>query len=83
MIIVKDLIKRFGDLKALFGVSLTFSNGECVALLGPNGSGKTTLIKSILGMVVPDSGTISFNEESINGNWMYRQKIGYMPQIGH
>ena len=83
MIIVKDLIKRFGDLKALFGVSITFSNGECVALLGPNGSGKTTLIKSILGMVVPDSGTISFNEESINGNWMYRQKIGYMPQIGH
>ena len=83
MIIVKDLIKRFGDLKALFGVSLTFLNGECVALLGPNGSGKTTLIKSILGMVVPDSGTISFNEESINGNWMYRQKIGYMPQIGH
>ena len=83
MIIVKDIIKRFGNLKALYGISLTFSKGECVALLGPNGSGKTTLIKSILGMVVPDSGTIFFNGESIDGNWMYRQKIGYMPQIGH
>lgn len=82
MIVAKDIIKRFGNLKALFGVSLTFSRGECVALLGPNGSGKTTLIKSILGMVVPDSGTINFDGESIANKWMYREKIGYMPQIG-
>ncbi|MET3113438.1 Cu-processing system ATP-binding protein [Pedobacter sp. CG_S7] len=82
MIIAKDIIKRFGNLKALNSVSLTFSKGECVALLGPNGSGKTTLIKSILGMVVPDSGTIHINGASIAGKWMYREHIGYMPQIG-
>ncbi len=82
MIVIDDIIKRFGSLRALSGVSLTFSRGQCVALLGPNGSGKTTLIKSILGMVVPDSGTINFNGQSISDKWAYREKLGYMPQIG-
>jgi len=82
MIIATDIIKRFGSLNALYGVSLRFSKGECIALLGPNGSGKTTLIKSILGMVVPDSGILHFNGESIEGKWLYREQIGYMPQIG-
>jgi Cu-processing system ATP-binding protein len=53
------------------------------ALIGPNGSGKTTLIKSILGMVVPTSGDILFDGKSILNDWKYRDKIGYMPQIGH
>lgn len=82
MIVAKDIVKKFGNLKALNGVSLTFSKGECVALLGPNGSGKTTLIKSLLGMVVPDGGTIHFDKENIASKWMYRQQMGYMPQIG-
>jgi Cu-processing system ATP-binding protein len=51
-------------------------------LIGPNGSGKTTLIKTILGMVVPDSGFISFNGQNIMHHWAYRAQIGYMPQIG-
>jgi len=82
MIIAKNITKKFGKLKALDNVSVTFSKGECIALLGPNGSGKTTLIKSLLGMVVPDSGTIHFNNELISDKWMYRNQIGYMPQIG-
>jgi Cu-processing system ATP-binding protein len=53
-----------------------------ISLIGPNGSGKTTLIKSILGMVKPDSGKIFFNNEPINGDPSYRSQIGYMPQIG-
>ncbi len=56
--------------------------GECVALIGPNGSGKTTLIKSILGMVMPTSGTILFEGQDIDREWAYRNHIGYMPQIG-
>lgn len=82
MIETRNITKKFGKLKALDGVSVTFSKGECIALLGPNGSGKTTLIKSILGMVVPDSGEIFFNGKSTRNEWTYRDKIGYMPQIG-
>jgi Cu-processing system ATP-binding protein len=82
MIIAENIVKNFGSLKALSNVSLTFSKGECIALLGPNGSGKTTLIKSILGMVVPDSGALHFNGEHTQGKWLYRNQIGYMPQIG-
>ena len=82
MISAKNITKKFGKLKALDDVSVAFSKGECIALLGPNGCGKTTLIKSLLGMVVPDSGTIHFNSEPITNKWMYRSQIGYMPQIG-
>lgn len=82
MIIATNLTKRFGKLKALDDVSVTCNKGECIALMGPNGSGKTTLIKCILGMVVADSGFISFNDKNILHDWQYRYQIGYMPQIG-
>jgi Cu-processing system ATP-binding protein len=82
MINTKNITKKFGKLTALDDVSVTFSKGECIALLGPNGCGKTTLIKTLLGMVVPDSGSIHFNNELITNKWMYRSQIGYMPQIG-
>lgn len=82
MIIASNVSKRFGKLQALNNVSVTCNKGECIALIGPNGSGKTTLIKSILGMVVPDSGFITFNGNNILHHWQYRSDIGYMPQIG-
>jgi Cu-processing system ATP-binding protein len=82
MIIAKNITKKFGKLKALDNVSIEFAKGQCIALLGPNGSGKTTLIKSLLGMVVPDSGSIEFNKQNIASKWRYRNQIGYMPQIG-
>ena len=82
MINTKNITKKFGKLTALDNVSVTFSKGECIALLGPNGCGKTTLIKTLLGMVVPNSGSIYFNNELIAGKWQYLSHIGYMPQIG-
>jgi Cu-processing system ATP-binding protein len=82
MIIASNVSKKFGKLKALDDVSVTCNKGECIALIGPNGCGKTTLIKSILGMVVCDSGFITFNGNNIKHNWEYRADIGYMPQIG-
>lgn len=82
MIIASNVSKKFGKLKALNDVSVTCNKGECIALIGPNGCGKTTLIKSILGMVICDSGFITFNEKNISHDWHYRQHIGYMPQIG-
>jgi Cu-processing system ATP-binding protein len=82
MIIANNINKQFGKLKVLDNVSVTCNKGECVALIGPNGSGKTTFIKAILGMVVCDSGFITFNGNNILHNWQYRSRIGYMPQIG-
>jgi Cu-processing system ATP-binding protein len=82
MITIENVSKKFGRLKALDNVTASCNNAECIALIGPNGSGKTTLIKSILGMVVPDSGEINFNGCDIKNQWQYREQIGYMPQIG-
>lgn len=82
MILVAQVSKKFGKLKALNQVNLSLEKGECLALIGPNGCGKTTLIKSILGMVIPSEGKIEFAGEDIKNNWQYRENIGYMPQIG-
>lgn len=82
MIILENISKKFGKLCVLDQVSLDLSIGKRYALIGPNGSGKTTLIKSILGMVIPTDGSILFDGKSICNDWQYREKIGYMPQIG-
>ncbi len=82
MIIASNVVKKFGNLKALDDVSVNCEKGQCIALIGPNGSGKTTFIKCILGMVVPDTGFITFKGKNILHNWLYRDEIGYMPQIG-
>jgi Cu-processing system ATP-binding protein len=82
MIEAQNITKRFGKLTALQNVSFNFKAGECIALIGPNGCGKTTLIKSILGMVVPDSGQMLFDGKGIAGEFKYRARIGYMPQVG-
>lgn len=82
MIELRNISKRFGKLQVLDDVNTFFGEGECVALLGPNGCGKTTMIKSILGMVLPDSGEILFDNVPVKKDWLYREQIGYMPQIG-
>jgi Cu-processing system ATP-binding protein len=82
MISFKDISKKFGKLQVLDKVSVDLIPSKSYALIGPNGSGKTTLIKSLLGLVVPSSGEILFDGKSIDNDWLYREKIGYMPQIG-
>lgn len=82
MIKFQNISKQFGKLTALDNITVHFSNEQCIALIGPNGCGKTTLIKSLLGMVIPDSGQILFNDKNITQDWKYRSQIGYMPQIG-
>lgn len=82
MIRIEHINKRFKRLQALDDISANFSNGQVISLIGPNGSGKTTLIKSILGMVKPDSGKIFVRDQPVNGDPAYRSDIGYMPQIG-
>lgn len=82
MIEIKDLNKKFGKFEVLTNINLSCKKGECIALIGPNGCGKTTLIKSMLGMVLPDKGSIEFNGETVFKEYLYRENIGYMPQIG-
>jgi Cu-processing system ATP-binding protein len=82
MISTQHLSKKFGKLQVLDRVDLSCSAGQCIALIGPNGCGKTTLIKCILGMVIPDSGTLYFQGQQIVKQHDYRAHIGYMPQIG-
>lgn len=76
---VTSLVKRFGPLTALDGVSLRLSEGECLGLLGPNGAGKSTLIRGIVGRVLPDSGQIRiFGADA--GSRAARQALGWIPQ---
>ncbi|MCP9755565.1 ABC transporter ATP-binding protein [Lacihabitans sp. CCS-44] len=83
MIKFENINKSFGKSEVLQNISLNLEMGQSVAILGPNGSGKTTLIKSLLGMVIPDSGQILFDGKNIKNEFAYRSEIGYMPQIGN
>jgi Cu-processing system ATP-binding protein len=78
---IRKLCKRFGRLQALDTFDLQIEPGKVTAILGPNGAGKTTLIKSVLGLVRPDTGEIVVRGEQINGDPAYRRAIGYMPQV--
>ena len=80
MIRIEHLTKKFGKFTALDDISLNLGEGQAISLLGPNGSGKTTLIKSILGLVIPQKGTITINGHIVKKDWSYRSQIGYMHQ---
>jgi len=81
MIEIKDLHKSFGKVKVLSNLDLSIRKGGIFAVLGPNASGKTTLIKSILGMVVPDKGSIRIDGQEVLNKFEYRNEIDYLPQI--
>lgn len=81
MIHIENLKKSFDENEVLKGINIKISEGQSTALIGPNGSGKTTLMKSLLGLVKPDSGEIFIKGNKINGDSKYRQDIGFMPQI--
>jgi Cu-processing system ATP-binding protein len=81
MIEIQGIRKSFGRLEVLKGFDLSLTTGTITAVLGPNGSGKTTMIKSILGLVLPDAGSILFDGKAIKNQWDYRRQIGYLPQI--
>ena len=67
MIRVDGLVRRFGDVGALDGASLTVEGGEVVAVLGPSGCGKTTLLRALAGFEQPDEGTIEIGGRLVAG----------------
>ena len=60
MIAIDGLQKRFGDVLAVRGVSLTAKDGSVTGLLGPNGAGKTTTLRMLSGLMRPDAGSVSY-----------------------
>ncbi len=67
MLKVNDLVVSYGGIEALKGISLEVPDGKIVTLIGANGAGKSTLLRSIMGLVKPKSGSITYGDKSING----------------
>lgn len=80
MIKTVELSKVYKKQVALDSVSIDIKKSTVTAIVGPNGSGKTTLLKSILGLVIPNDGTVYFDGITIKNNTEYRKRIGYLPQ---
>src|SRR6266702_1167797 len=77
---VADLVKRYGAITALAGLTLTVQRGEVVGFLGPNGAGKTTAVKLLLGLARPSSGHASVLGAPA-GDPSARKRIGYLPEL--
>ena len=76
---VDSVTKEFGVIKALKGVTLRVRRGEIYGLLGPNGAGKTTLIRSIVGLIAPNAGTVTVLGRKLPNLDVLRE-VGYMTQ---
>ena len=78
---IVDVVKSFGSLQALAGVSIEIEQGEFFGLLGPNGAGKTTLISSLAGLIRPDSGVLKvLGHDVIRDFREARRLLGVVPQ---
>ena len=67
MIVVQDVVKHFGGLAAVDGVSMEIKQGTITGLIGPNGAGKSTLFNLIAGTLAPESGSIYLDGENVTG----------------
>ena len=83
MLEVRDIHSYYGKSHILHGVSLDLKEGEMVCLLGRNGVGKSTTLKSIMGVVKPQQGSIRFHDQEVVGLAPYeiaRLGVGYVPE---
>ncbi len=80
-VVVNELSKSFGEIKAVKNVSLEINNGELFGLLGPNGSGKTTMIKMLTGQIKPNSGNAKILGLDVLKNPIkIREIVGIVPE---
>lgn len=81
MILVREISKSFGSLKAVQNVSFELPSGQIAGLLGPNGAGKSTTIRMITGFLAPDKGSVSIVGYDIQKNAQQAQSLlGYLPE---
>src|SRR6266566_8399859 len=80
IVVVNQLVKQFGKLRAVDNLTMNIRAGETFGLIGPNGSGKTTLIRMMVGLILPTSGTIHIMNERMPSSKIAAQ-IGYMTQL--
>lgn len=80
-IVIKDLVKDFGDVKAVNGLTLDIRKGELFGLLGPNGAGKTTTISILCGLLEPSAGTAHIGGFDVRKDISrIKERIGVCPQ---
>ena len=78
---VENVVKSFGSLMAVRGVSFTVESNQILGLLGPNGSGKSTLMKTMVGVITPDAGTITVQGLNVVSNPIEVKRIvGFVPE---
>lgn len=77
---VRNISKRFGDVRAVDGVSFNIAEGELIALLGPSGGGKTTVLRMIAGLEMPTSGEIYIKGQKVNDLPVQQRNIGFVFQ---
>ena len=80
LIQIRNLSVGYGQNIVLHNVSLSIQQFDFIGVIGPNGGGKTTLLKALLGLLLPFSGEIVFDESMTEGN---SHRIGYLPQINN
>jgi ABC-2 type transport system ATP-binding protein len=81
MIVVKDISKTFGDVRAVRNLSFEINDGEIVGLLGPNGAGKTTTMRIMSGYLSPDKGDVIVENNSVvNKTIQVQTLMGYLPE---
>ncbi|HQL43746.1 MAG TPA: ATP-binding cassette domain-containing protein [Spirochaetota bacterium] len=81
MINVQNLVKHYGEVKAVDGISFTIRKGEVTGLLGPNGAGKTTTLRILTCYLQPTSGMVSIDDYLVDENPIdIKKRIGYLPE---
>ena len=76
---VEGVVKRYGSVVALDGVGARIEE-RAVGLLGANGAGKSTLMRTILGLIRPDEGSVNVMGMGLERSWDIRRRLGYMPE---
>jgi len=81
MIEVKGLVKNYGPLRAVDGVSFTVNRGDILGFLGPNGAGKSTTMKMITGFLAPTAGSVRVDgHDVVSDSLAARRRIGYLAE---